>query len=154
MKGTYSSFAEAKSESQHVVDNGFPDAYVVAYLDGKHISLDKAKSTEAKQEGNTGSKTVSTNGSITFMVQIGAYREKLSTTEENKLKALYTPRNIEIKKSEDMNLYLVGNYKTYKEADYLKKKLINEGHEGVFVVAFNGEDKITVEHALKSNKNK
>jgi hypothetical protein len=85
------------------------------------------------------------------MVQIGAYRESLSPVEINKLKSNYAPHVVETKFSDGMNIYVVGNYKTYKEADYLKKKMISEGHSGIFVVAFNGGQKVPVDQAIKMN---
>jgi hypothetical protein len=37
-----------------------------------------------------------------------------------------------------MNIYYVGNYKTYSEAKALQKELYLKGKTDVFVIAFNG----------------
>ena len=52
-----------------------------------------------------------------------------------------------------MNLYIIGDYKSYNEAKYLKNKLHAEGNSDCFIVAFKGEEKISIGEAIKlSNK--
>jgi hypothetical protein len=152
MMGTYTTLERAREETQRAINAGMPDAYVIAYHNGSHISLDKAKALEGKSAPVKDNKVVAVS-SITYMVQVGAYREKLNASDENKLRTTYAPRKVDVRISDGMNIYLIGNFKTYNEADLLKKKLISEGNAGVFVVAFNGKQKITVEQALKMNKN-
>ncbi|MDF1548851.1 MAG: SPOR domain-containing protein [Bacteroidales bacterium] len=154
--GNFGTIAVARNENQKARNLGFKDSYVTAYYDGVHIALDRAKKIEKQQYGTISENTTvissksSTN--ISFMVQVGAYRESLNNTEENKLKSKFSPRNVEHKNAHGMNIYFVGNYKTYKEADYLKKKLIGEGHKDVFVIAFDDNEKISVGEAIKRNK--
>ena len=154
MMGSYSTIARARQESQKAINKGFKDAYVIAYYNGEHIALDKAKRMEGSQGNVVEEDAYTPSGKVVYMVQIGAYRDKLTTAEENKLRAQFSNRNVETRLFEQMNLYLVGNYGTYKEADLLKKKLLNEGHEGLFVVAFNGSEKISVDEAMRLNNNK
>ncbi|NJO88693.1 MAG: SPOR domain-containing protein [Chloroflexia bacterium] len=159
MLGTFGKISVAREEEEKVKKMGFKDAYVTAYYDGQHISLDKAKRVEKQQFGTvTNNTTVSNNstisnnlaaGDIVFMVQVGAYSQVLSNADENNLKSKFAPRNVNRKFASGMNVYAIGNYKTYKEADYLKKKLLGEGHQGVFVVAFEGDNKIPVGEAIK-----
>jgi cell division protein FtsN len=151
MLGTFPSIEKARAESQRAVGSGMKDAYVIAYYNGEHISLDKAKKLDSKQLVKTNDVVVASSANIVFMVQIGAYRDKLNYNEEKKLSDEYASRAINTHFSDGMNLYTIGNYKTYKDADYLKKKLLSEGHTGVFVVAFNGNQKIPVEQAIKLN---
>ncbi len=157
--GTYGKIAVARAQSQRVKNMGYKDAYVTAYYNGQHIKLDKAKKLEKQQYGsvtnNTNNVTTTNNvakGSISFMVQVGAYSQALSNADENKLKSKFAPRNVNRKFAKGMNVYIIGNYKTYKEADYLKRKLLDEGHQGVFVVAFEGTNKIPVGEAIKKSK--
>jgi hypothetical protein len=153
MLGTYSTLSKARDESQKAVAKGISDAYVVAYLDGRQISLEKAKEIESKQVLVQKTDIAVSPANIVYMVQVGAYRDRLGVADEEKLKSAFAPNRFELKTSGGMNLYLVGNFKTYKEADALKKKLISEGHSGVFVVAFNGDQKIPVAEAIKLSKN-
>ncbi len=74
--GTYSSLVKAREENQRVVEKGIADAYVVAYHNGSPITLEKAKELESKQDGTKENVSVP-SGAIAFMVQLGAYREKL-----------------------------------------------------------------------------
>lgn len=151
--GNFGTLAMARRENQTLKNKGFNDSYVTAYYNGEHISLDRAKNLE-KQHG-TGSSSNNTanvkqsSGSISFMVQVGAYTNKLDASELNKLKNNYSPRSVSHKYSGGKNLYTVGNYKTYKEAKYLQKKLVEEGHNGVFVIALEGNNKIPVGEAIK-----
>jgi hypothetical protein len=154
MMGTYPTIAKAREENKRAANSGIKDSYVIAYYNGENISLEKAQKIESTQIQNQNPKQDLSQSSIIFMVQVGAYSQKLDLEEENKLKAAYTPRNLESRFSENMNVYLLGNYKTYKEADFLKKKLVSEGHQGIFVVAFNGDKKISVADAIKLNKSK
>ncbi len=48
-----------------------------------------------------------------------------------------------------MNIYIIGDYKSYNEAKYLKNKLHNEGHSDCFIIAFKGETKISIGEAIK-----
>jgi hypothetical protein len=153
MLGTYPSLSKAREESQQAVAKGISDAYVVAYLDGRQISLEKAREMENKQGPAQKTNIAETPANIIYMVQVGAYRDRLGVADEGSLKSSFAPNPIELKTTGGMNLYLLGNFKTYKEADALKKKLIAEGHSGVFVVAFNGDQKIPVAEAIKMGKN-
>jgi len=150
--GTFAKLAVARAENQRIKSQGFKDSYVSAYYNGQHISLDRAKKLEKQQYGTISNNVVistSSKGNIIFMVQVGAYSQTLSGAEENKLRGKFAPRNVNRKFAGGMNVYTVGNYKTYKDADYLKRKLIGEGHKGVFVVAFEGNNKIPVGEAIK-----
>ncbi len=157
MLGTYGEISVARAESQKVKRMGYKDAYITAYYNGQHISLDRAKKLENQQYGSVTNNVATTNnnynnvskGNIVFMVQVGAYSQVLSSIDENKLKSKFAPRNVNRKFANSMNVYTIGNYKTYKEADYLKRKLLSEGHQGVFVVAFEGNSKIPVGEAIK-----
>jgi len=153
MYGTFKTIAAARQESQKVANKGIKDAYIVAYNNGELISLEKAMKIEKEQFGKVDENVVETSDKILFKVQVGAYREPLDNTEENKLHKTFAPRNIDKQPSGGMNIYTIGNYKTYKEAEYLKKVLLEQGHKDVFVVAFDGTEKIPISEAIKRIKN-
>lgn len=87
------------------------------------------------------------------MVQVGAYRENLDNSEENQLIKSFSPRTVDKNNYGDMNIYTIGNFTSYKEADALRKKLLEEGHKDVFVVAYEGKNKIHIADAIKKTKN-
>jgi len=152
MMGSYSTYAKAKQGVNTAKKHGFKDAYVISYNDGEHISLDKARKMESKNGNSNNGKNSISKGNIVFMVQVGAYREALSDSELSKLKNSYLLQKINSRLVDDMNLYLIGNCDTYADADKIKKQLLKEGHEGIFVVAFNGDKKVPVEEAIELSK--
>ena len=157
MTGPYSTIAQARAAERKIKLSGFADAYVVAYNNGMNISLSAAKWEENPKtifnQNNQNNQTQQySTGIIKFAVQVGAYKNKLNNTEYQKLKRNFAPRNVAIKYSSGMNVYIIGNYKTYNEANYLKNKLHAEGHSDCFIVAFKGTEKIPVSEAIKLSK--
>lgn len=154
MTGPYQTLAQARSAEKLIKQQGFTDAYVAAYLNGNNIALTKAKNLE-----KTGSTNTQTDYSphaetinISFGVQVGAFRNKLNYTELESLKKAYLPYSVKYKVINGMNIYYVGNYKTYSEAKALQKELYLKGKTDVFVIAFNGNKKISVSDAIKLSK--
>jgi hypothetical protein len=152
MLGAFKTIEKAREDNQMVVNKGLKDAYVIAYYNGENITLEKAINIEKAQKGVDNSNNKPEN-LIVFMVQVGAYRENLDSTKENQLYKTFSTHQIDKQLYKQMNLYTIGKYKTYKEAETLKKELLNSGHKDVFIVAFNGSEKITVSEAIKRNKN-
>jgi len=149
MTGFYHSIAQARSAEKTIKSRGYKDAYVVAYNNGRLMSLTKAKQLEKKGSGISSDYKNYSTGNIIFCIQVGAYKNKLNNAEYQKLSRTFSPRNVEIKYSGGMNIYIIGNYKTYNEAKYLKNKLHNEGRSDCFIVAFKGGTKISVGEAIK-----
>ncbi|MEM1217743.1 MAG: hypothetical protein AAGH79_02480 [Bacteroidota bacterium] len=79
---------------------------------------------------------------IIFRVQIGAYREnqlggELDTTEE-----------LNLEQSEDIQKIVVGQYRTYDEADSLRAGLQRMGVQDAWIVSYRDGNRITIEEAL------
>ncbi|MEN8119550.1 MAG: SPOR domain-containing protein [Bacteroidota bacterium] len=149
MTGPYNSLVDARSAENKIKSSGIADAYIIAYNNGLNISLTKAKQIEKPGSRVNSDNNNYSSGIITFCVQVGAYKNKLNNADFLKLSNTFTPRKVEIKYSEGMNLYIIGNYKSYNEAKYLKNKLHSEGQSDCFVVAFKGETKISIGEAIK-----
>ena len=149
MTGPYASMTQARTAEKNIKANGLSDAYVVSYNNGVHISLTKAKSIEKPKSGTTTDYQNTNTGAIKFCIQVGAYKNKLNSTDYEKLSRRFSPRKIDVKYSAGMNIYVIGNYKTYNEAKYLKNKLQSEGNSDCFIVAFKGKTKISVSEAIK-----
>lgn len=152
MTGPYSTIAQARAAERKIKSSGFADAYVVAYNNGTNISLKTAKWEENPKtifNNDNQTQTHANTGIVRFSVQVGAYKNKLSNTEYQKLSRSFAPRNVAVKYSSGMNVYIIGDYKSYNEAKYLKNKLHAEGHGDCFVVAFKGSEKIKVSEAIK-----
>jgi len=151
MIGTFSTISEARIQNSNIKAKGINDSYVIAYYNGQHINLEKAKQLEKSPNTNyqTKNSVNYSNNNITFKVQVGAYSNKLSSSEEQKLKVKFLAWNVNKQYAKGMYIYTIGNYKTYNEAKQMKKKLLKEGKNGVFVIAFNGNQKIEVKKAIK-----
>ncbi|OQY05559.1 MAG: hypothetical protein B6I20_00965 [Bacteroidetes bacterium 4572_117] len=150
MTGMYQTIAMARSAEKTIKRNGFPDAYVVAYNNGANIALTRARQIEKKSGVGSNYQTNNTR-KVKFCVQVGAYKNKLNDAEYQKLARNFAPRKVEIKYSGGMNIYAIGNYKSYSEAKYLSNKLQSLGHD-CFIVAFKGSVKISLGDAIKQSK--
>jgi len=151
MIGVFSTISEARVQNNIIKSNGITDSYVIAYYNGQHINLDKAKQLEKSPNTsyqNNNNVSYSSNN-ITFKVQVGAYSNKLNSSEEQKLKAKFLAWTVNKQFAKGMYIYTIGNYKTYNHAKQMKKELLNEEKDGVFVIAFNGNKKIKVKEAIK-----
>ncbi|RLD68781.1 MAG: hypothetical protein DRI95_01980 [Bacteroidetes bacterium] len=149
MTGPYNSIAQARSAENLIKSKGFADAYIIAYNNGVNISLTKAKQIEKPGSVINSVDKSNSSGIIKFSVQVGAYKNKLSNTDFEKLNGSFSPRKVNIKYSSGMNIYIIGDYKSYNEAKFLKNKLHTEGHSDCFIVAFKGETKITIGEAIE-----
>lgn len=79
---------------------------------------------------------------VTFRVQIGAYRYKLSKNVFSEVPNLLT-----IQGSDGLTRYVSGSYKTIQEAARHKIDLLLEGFDGAFVTAYRNGKRITLKEA-------
>lgn len=157
--GIFNSYESARSEKNKIVNIGINDAFVVAYQNGKRLSLDEARKIE--KQGNT--KTASTsninipksennssadNSEIIFKVQVGAYEKQVPTNVVSSLLKIASMKDFEQKANEKgVTLYTVGKFKTYEEATQSKNIVVNSGVPDAFVIAFKGNKQISVDEA-------
>ncbi|MBN1253246.1 MAG: SPOR domain-containing protein [Bacteroidales bacterium] len=149
MIGTFASLSEARNQNNKIKQKGIKDSYVIAYYNGNHIKLDDAKKFEKQPNTYTQNQTTYTKEPVNFKIQVGAYSNQLSSNDEQKLKAKFLAWDIDKQLTNGMNIYTIGNYKTYNEANQLKKKIMIEGHKDIFIVAFKGNQKISISEAIK-----
>ena len=174
--GRFTSEATAVRSKNSINEKGIKDAFVIAYMDGKRISLTAAKSmidsqgesviSKDKQEysfvpsdtttteASANSLTVSSNKGITFKVQVGAYREKVPLSEANKLLKVANKGIKTFKDDNGLLIYTIGETMEYETANNLKSEAVNQGISGAFVIAFKDGKKITATEALDILKNK
>ncbi len=154
LSGPFSSYQEAKKESNKLKEKGYEGTFVVAYNYGKKISLSKA--AEIKKSGNNSSNTgtETSKNDIWFTVQIAAYSHKLNNAEMQEFDELADKYKINVKQVDSgLFLYTIGNYKTYKEAASVKKEIKALNFDG-FVIAFKNNVKISASEAIKILDNK
>ncbi|TAL59259.1 MAG: hypothetical protein EPN85_09690, partial [Bacteroidetes bacterium] len=174
--GRFDDETKAVRAKNNIAQKGISDAFVIAYRDGKRISLSAARSilnsegssilAKDKQEytfvpsDTTTSEssgkilTDASNKGIVFKVQVGAFKEQVPVAIANKLLA---NSNRGIKTFRDDNgllVYTIGEYLEYESANSLKTQLVSNGLSDAFVIAFKDGKKITASAALEIIKNK
>ena len=122
------------------------NAIAKAIINYKHLreaSIQELVSYEVSQEIKPVKKNAFSN--ITFKVQIAASKRNLKTKPYN-FKGLR-----QISKSKKANLYRYFYEKTnnYKDAQRFLKEVKKKGYSNAFIVAFNGDKKITISEALR-----
>ncbi len=140
--GLFRTEAAAAQARKKVTKAGIKKAFVVAYYNGKRISLSDIKyKTQTK---NTDSKD------ICFRVQIAAGNNTPSVTEEKLFERLgkYGTLN-RFKTGSNRVIYTIGYFKNYKKAIEIRNKIVKEGVQDAFVIAMKGNKEIAVNDAIK-----
>jgi cell division septation protein DedD len=128
---TYRSIAEGLKKE--VVAAGYADAFIV------DINKEKKYSKEVLHEEKR-----KRTGKVEYRVQIGAFRNQIP---EHLAKEFLKIDNVKETRQGDLTILTAGNFKTYQEAEQLKKMIINQGLEGAFVIPFVNGQKITFKEA-------
>ena len=135
--GKYYSYGKAAEAKSIPVTKGVTDAFVTAYYNGKRITIAQAKTIEvtsgAKPDqikstptnsGNT-TKDNTTQGEQNgfYTVKIGEYGSDIPIEEA---KAFFDLKELGIDRipQESSTIYTVGNFKTFEEAETMKRTLI------------------------------
>lgn len=125
-------------------EEGYQDAFVVNVND-------KNKFIESVVSINNINIRRGIIGKVVFKVQIGAFTDEVPP----EMAAQYLRvDNIQEYNYEGYTLMLVGNKEHYSEAEVLKNKLLDEGIEGAFIVAFNNGKKIPIAEAREFKEGK
>ncbi len=174
--GRFNDEAKASKAKNNISQKGITDAFVIAYHDGKRISLSAAKALIDAQGKNVLSKdkqeytfvpsdtttteasattlTTSSNLGIVFKVQVGAYKEQVPIAVANKLLA-NSKRGIKTFRDDNgLLVYTIGEFLEYESANNLKAELVKNGLNDAFVIAFKNGKKITATEALNLIRNK
>ncbi len=162
MTGVYASFEEATRVRDRIRAIGVPDAYVVAYRDGRLISVREAQELiDGGTQTNVITPVVPTvelrdrtqedrrlrAENIYFKVQLGAFRNEVPAEVMNAFVSIadeivqfFTDQN-------GLYVYTAGNYKSFEEAEKLKIQIIERGINDAFVIAMEGGKKISLQEA-------
>ena len=130
------------SKGQLNMSNAIAKA-IINYKQIREASIKELVSYEVSQEIKPVKKNTFSN--ITFKVQIAASKRNLKTKPYN-FKGLR-----QISKLKKANLYRYFYEKTtnYKAAQRFLKEVKKKGYSNAFIVAFNGDKKITISEALR-----
>lgn len=136
---TIQSAANAKAD---LVLEGYGDAFITAYKDGKRIAMNTTKATMETNEKEDISKIASFSSIdkslVSFKIQLGALRKSSSNDMEEKTKDL--PGIEKQSTGSGMIRYTLGSFNNYSAADKYREELAEKGFGEAFVIAvFKGE---------------
>lgn len=175
LNGPYADFIRADSAKSVAVIKGVPDAFVVMYRGGRRILLSEHESTANSTGGikNSGDQpdvkspvtspethpavtsvtamapVAGSGGPVRFRVQIGAFRQQVPYKVVEAFLKL-SDKGIEQKTgSNGLHIFYAGNFENYNDANDLKNQVVENGVKDAFIVAFSGDNKITVSEAFE-----
>lgn len=157
--GSFNTYQLAYLHKLDMRKRGFEGAFVVAYKDGKRISVTdlvnheeykqvKERVSPVEKELNKVPQNIqetkriedktSNASAVRYKVQIGAFKDE---TIEGRL-TIYPDVSMEV--YGQYKRYLAGNFESYKEANELKQKIVENGFSGAFIVAYDREERVAV----------
>ena len=151
--GAYGNYKDAAVYKTQLVTEGYSDAFIKAYKNGKRIDLTSAGVMVEKPEKLT--KDDSTNiaeskSQIQFKVQLGAFKGAPPKDMQAKFKQfsnLGTDQD-----AAGLTHYNVGPYADYASAKAMKDKVIAAGISGAFIVAYMQGHQISLQEAMRLMK--
>lgn len=152
--GSYNSFEDAAKSKIDMIAKGYTGAFIVAFQNGKRISLKDAGVVfvpEALKKNATTATTAPTSNidksMISFGIQIGVYKT-LPTVEEKAV--LSTLKDVKMERTEDNLLrYFIEGFKSYEEANAFKQDLINKGLSNCSTIGRFKNSTITAQEAIE-----
>lgn len=153
--GAYKTLNDAAFHRAELVLEGYGDAFVTAYKNGKRIRMTEAGATyenknEAQKENiDEKATTVSSfnKDAVMFRIQIGTLKQANDAAFEERIGKLRDV--IKQPTSSGLMRYMVGEFKNYNDAVKYKNKLAEQGYPEAFVIAtFKGEV-ISIQEALE-----
>lgn len=134
-----------------LVVEGYGDAFITAYKDGKRIPLSATKATMESKEKENLNENVNFSSvdksQITFKVQLGALRRAGGNDMEDKTKDI--PGVEKQGTASGMMRYTAGSYSDYSKADEYRKQLNDKGFAEAFVIAVFKGEVISIQEALE-----
>ncbi|MCX7954444.1 MAG: hypothetical protein N3A01_04550 [Bacteroidales bacterium] len=167
--GRFNNRFEANKVKDNLVNNGYTDAFVVAYFKGKRISVSEAATIETmnpsvllkNSENISVSKSTTNNFSVDeyndidinnlhYKIQIGVFKDAVPANIASKFPEISNKYGLD--KSTDENnftTYFAGYFKTFNDAQNCKNELIKLGFTDAFIIAYDGKKRVPVNIAQK-----
>ena len=150
--GTHKTMNDAAHQRADLVLEGYSDAFITAYKNGKRIPLSEAGATyddksykEDIKETHTAASAID-KSLLSFKIQI-ALKKTTDADFENRIKTLKDLTKQAAGK--DLIRYLAGDFKFYDDAVKYKAVLIQQGFADVFIVGFFKGEVISVPEAME-----
>jgi N-acetylmuramoyl-L-alanine amidase len=127
--------------------NEMSEAIAKAIVSYKNLLQSDLQEDIVFEESSTNTEENSLVSEYTFRVQISASKTMLEPKSFN-FKGLSPIKRI---KSGSLYKYFLGNSTSYEKAKELQQRAIEKGYSGSFVVAFQGDEIVPLNNALKRN---
>ena len=127
--------------------NEMSEAIAKAIVSYKNLLQSDLQEGVVFEESSTNTEENSLGSEYTFRVQISASKTMLEPKSFN-FKGLSPIKRI---KSGSLYKYFLGNSTSYEKAKELQQRAIEKGYSGSFVVAFQGDEIVPLNNALKRN---
>ena len=145
--GVYRDYSSAETKKINVRNKGIKDAFIIAYNGTKKVSTKEAKALTAVENTNEATSNINA-GSITFKVQVGAYRIAIVAENTPVFKDLTNYDISSIERPSGLLIYMVGSFKTKAKADDFRQVVVAAGGNDCFVVAIQNGKRISMRTAL------
>ncbi|HOU95532.1 MAG TPA: hypothetical protein PLN06_02775 [Bacteroidales bacterium] len=156
--GIFRKASDASTALLKIKSMGFKDAFIVALMDGKQVSMDKAAILE-KEWGSKPLFEISQEEiverdtippTLVFRVEIARSQKPLPKERIEEIKKLAAGKQFDILVNEKKeNIYLMGIFLSFKSASEYADLLVRNGYRDAKVVAYLGDREIPVELARK-----
>ena len=127
--------------------NEMSKAIAKAIVSYKHLLRSDLQEDVVFEDSSSNNEENSLGSGYTFSVQISASKTMLELKSFN-FKGLSPIKRI---KSGSLYKYFLGNAASYEDAKELQRRAIEKGYSGSFVVAFQGDEIVPLNNALKRN---
>lgn len=126
--GEFATKEEAERGKQITAKCGFPDAFVVAWYDGRNVPIARAKSLEGTVV-KTEARTQPSPRADTYRVLVGTFESPIPSYVEETLSILAPQREVTRQPAENGRWhYLVGGFKEKSHAERLRDNLLASGY--------------------------
>lgn len=145
--GIFPDHESAKNALKKVRKNEFGDAFIVAYYNGEKISTGQARQLE-KGIINASANDETETHNVYYLIQIGVYSKEVSPEMNKTFKNHAGDKKLEhFVNNKGLVVYTIGKFLTFDSASSFNKDLKDKGLSDSFVIAYDGNDKITVREA-------
>jgi N-acetylmuramoyl-L-alanine amidase len=110
------------------------DAKISSIKEAISSSMPKSNPQTVKSETNTVNTNIGVGEIQKFKVQIAALKSELADIDSAELRKI---GSLTVKKQNDVNKYMVGDFVSRPSAEIAREKLKNLGYKGAFIVALN-----------------
>jgi hypothetical protein len=147
----FKTIQDAANSKADLVLEGYGDAFITAYKDGKRIAMNTTGATMETNEKEDISKIASFSSIdkslVSFKIQLGALRKASSNDMEEKTKDL---KDVDKQTTgSGMIRYTLGSYSNYAAADKSRQDLADQGFSEAFVIAVFKGEVISIQEALE-----